>query len=242
LILKWGSYQHADSEVSISISKERRYNEFGAQIGYRERWTITGFLQAADHASLTTAILALEAAYATNGRDLVLYLPDGTTPTAHRLLSGVANTGTRVVTSDYPVGTGAEYSTFRSYQIVVEADVQANDGDSPQVGSFDETVVVTGGGPRKVWVETLSGAPIQQTVRAATTLRVTQSGSLTSPLGWLTPPGPLLPASVEHLDRRRIERQSPQRGASGLLEYRVAWSYEFETTAAVGGLTPHLSN
>src|SRR4029079_17459158 len=83
---------------------------------------VTGIKHAASQAALTTALGDLRAAYNVNGRDVGLYLDDGVTLTDHALPSGAALGGVRVTGLAFPRGDGAEYSTFRTYRLTLEAD------------------------------------------------------------------------------------------------------------------------
>src|SRR4029077_8154957 len=93
-------------------------------------------------------IAALRSAYNVNGLDLGLYLDDGVTPTDHVLASSTTLGGTRVTALEFPNGSGAEYSTFRSYSITVEADTPDT---SQNLLDFSETLSFAGtGGARPV--------------------------------------------------------------------------------------------
>ncbi len=46
MYLKYGSYHHADNEASVAISKDGLFARGGMSYGVRERWTISGRLQA----------------------------------------------------------------------------------------------------------------------------------------------------------------------------------------------------
>src|SRR5262249_53494469 len=122
MYLKYGPYTHAQNEPLVQIANRAIFSPRGYRQAVRETWRIVGVLHAASATALTAAIAGLRSAYNVNGLDLGLYLDDQTTLTDHALISGASLGGTRVTALDFPVGAGAEYSTFRSYSISVEAD------------------------------------------------------------------------------------------------------------------------
>ena len=236
MILKYGSYSHASAEAAIAITQRKNYSQRGVPESVTKTWTITGILQADTQAAITTAIQALEAAYAINGQDLVLYLADGTTATAHALYSGQSIDGTRVLSLDYTEGEGVEYVNIRSYKIVVEAEFLA----SPEnVTEYDETISFQGdGGPQRVFITTLTGAPVEQIGARQTTYKAFQQGSAVGLLGWPAPNAPIWP-EAEHTPARVVNLKAPQRTGQGFKYYRTEWSYQFESIAPLAG-TPNV--
>ena len=232
MILRYGSYSHADAEVSVSISKQPTYSGVGIRKGYIERWQIRGILHAADGDALRTAILALEQGYGADGYDLVLYASDGST-VRHAMLNSGSPTGTKVVDLAYPEGEGAEYTTYRTYNITVEAEYLSVLG----LDSYSETYDFSGGGEAWVMIETITGPPIRQTVRQQTPYRCTQSGNAVGTGARPTVPSPVFPA-LEHQNERRITYQTPQFLRNGSVMYPVSWSYSFESSTPIFALPP----
>ena len=144
MILRYGSYSHADNEVTLVISQRSTFNEIGARSGYVANWSIRGILQASTEANLRTAIVALEAAYGVDGRDLVLYSSDGTS-VRHSMLNAGSRQGVRILDLSYPTGDGSEYTTFRTYQITAEAEYNTDLG----ILSYTEITPSAAGGSRK---------------------------------------------------------------------------------------------
>jgi hypothetical protein len=235
MYLKYGSYTHARNEAAVQIGKRVVFSPRGYRQAVRETWRIVGVLHAVDQPGLTVAIAGLRAAYSANGLDLGLYLDDGATPTDHVLSSGATLGGTRVTALEYPVGAGAEYSTFRSYSITVEADVPDT---SNNLLDFSETVSFEGtGGPRIVFLDTLAGPPQPQIARQFTTYRARQQGRAVGFATYPPVPPPLWPAA-ELGDQRRLALRSPKRTAASLSEFAAEWTYVFESVAPlVGGPT-----
>src|SRR5690349_12222462 len=119
MILRYGSFAHDQNECAIVISKRAMYSPRGERTSIRETWHVTGIRHAASQSALTASLADLRNAYSINGRDAGLYLDDGATPTDHLLVSAAAIGGVRVVVLEFPKGDGAEYSTFRTYRLVL---------------------------------------------------------------------------------------------------------------------------
>jgi hypothetical protein len=236
MYLKYGNYQHASGEASVVISKEGIFTDAGISRGVRERWDIHGRLQAADSAALSSDIAALAAAYSVQGQDVGFYFDSGQ-PTSHRIQSSLTNGGVRVVVPpSFPEGKGAEYSTFRSYALAVEAellDAQAS------LLSWTEAVHFKGGGPQFAFIEPINGLPQKQLLKQFTTFHATQSGEAVGYFSYPAPPAPLWP-QAEHVDRREVHFALPKRagapGSATYTQFKVTWSYHFEDAGPLVGL------
>jgi len=233
VILKFGQYAHANNEVGIVMSRGSLRDQYGIIYGYHTTWTIRGILQADTQADITTAIAALEAAYSSEGKDAILYLDDGITATAHKLLDGPSFGGVKVKDGpNYPNGVGAEYSTFRTYEITLEASYGFNNAGG--LTQFDEVIAMFGGGPRWILIQTLNGPPQRQQTADMTPFYAQQSGSATGVLTWPEPGSPLFPEH-EHRDRRRIVLAGPVASPEAGRSWGVSWSYEFESITELFG-------
>ena len=229
MILAYGSYRHALAETAVAIARETTFSPTRVPLTTRETWRIEGILQAASSAELTAAIDALTKAYARQGQDATLYLPDGITPSAHRLLSRDTLGGVRVVRPpSFPEGRGPEYSTFRSYAIELQADFAAAESDDAVLIS-EEVLNFSGGGPRWVYLPTLTGLPIKQIVQQATPIRVTQTGRAVGFARYPEPAEPLWPEAW-HQETSTIARHLPRRNGTQMTEteFEVQWNYQFE--------------
>jgi hypothetical protein len=236
MYLKYGSYQHAAHEVSVTISKQGLFAEGGSSRGWRERWNIQGRLQAGDPAALTAAIDALTAAYGVQAQDVGFFLDSGE-PTSHAIASARTNGGVRVVAPpSFPEGRGAEYSTFRNYTIVLEAELL---DPSTALLSWTEVLTFKGGGPQFAFLEPINGAPQKQLLKQATTFRATQSGQAVGQFSYPTPAPPIWPAA-EHADQRDVRLELPKRhgppGNPTYTEFKITWSYSFEDAGPLVGL------
>lgn len=239
MIFKYGSYAHAQNECSLVAAKLPRFNDGGQVVSHVHRFRIEGFLQAASQAALTTALNALKAAYEIQGQDAALLLDDGLTPTHHVLTNSATLGGVRVVEGpSFPEGRGAEYGGFRHYRLTLEAEVPVS-GYAGLLIFFEESVSFQGGGPRFVYLQTLTGPPQKQTVADNSPFAAVQSGTSVGYAGYPIVPGPLWPNS-EHRGQRHIHYGSPKRsgpaGSPQYSEYEVSWSYQFEDASAMSGV------
>jgi hypothetical protein len=231
MIFKYGNYSHANNEVSLTAMVRLIKSKRGQTQFVKHTWNLQGVLQAETQAALTTALTILEDAYGDDGKDAGLYLDNGTTATNLVLDSSAASGGVRILQKpSFPVGNGAEYSTFRTYTIVLEADfVETSTG----LLDFTETIDFIGtGGPRFVYLPVLNGLPQRQLVNQRTVQRVVQFGSALGHGTYPVPPPPKWPFA-EKEDLRRIRAVSPLNLNGTLTEFRIDWHYTFES----GGIT-----
>lgn len=236
MLLRYGSYTHDQNECAVVISKRAVFSPRGLRQFVRETWHVTGIKQAASQSELTTSLAALRTAYSANGLDAGLFLDDGTTPTDHILVSRAALGGVRVVALEFPRGDGAEYSTFRTYRLVLEADFPDT---SSNLLEYDESLSFDGtGGPRRVFLEVLEGLPQEQIGAQRTTYRASQQGRAVGYGGYPVPPPPIWPAA-ELAEHRRMTLYAPDRQANQLSRYTVDWRYSFESVAPLTG-APHV--
>ena len=234
MILAYGNYRHELAEAGVAIARETVFSPMAVPIATREHWRIDGVLQAETQEALTFAIEELSRAYRLQAQDVVLFLPDGNTPTAHRILSRNTIGGVRVVKPpSFPENKGAEYSTYRSYTIELEAETPVENAGEIML-QWDETLSFTGGGPRWVYLPVLSGPAIKQLVQQQTTYRVTQSGRA---VGYMDYPLPAAPIWLDawHSDSSSVTRKLPRLSGSGSsaveTEFEVTWNYQFESAS-----------
>jgi hypothetical protein len=241
MYLKFGGYVHDQGECAITISRTSRV-EHGIVVGYTERWNVQGRLQitstgdpAADRALLSARISALQLAYQQQNADLGLYFDNGT-PSTHFLQSARTAGGTRVTKPpEFPIGVGAEYSTFRNFALSVEADFLDS---SIGLVSWTESLSLTGGGPQFGYLLTLNGPPQKQLLRQQTTFRAMQQGEAIGLNSYPVAPAPLWPAD-EHGELRNISQTLPERTGLGnsavYHHFKTRWSYVFESSAPLLG-------
>jgi hypothetical protein len=236
MILRYGSYTHSQNEVAFTITSDPLRSQGGLLYGYRVRYNCRGdLLGYSSQQAITQAIQELQAAYLVDGNNLVFYLDDGVTPTAHQLISGNTLSGTRIVQPvSFPDTYGtAEYQTSygRSYTFAIEGDVSLGTGNIAI--HFTESLKIKGtGGAVWVYIPVAQGPWIKQQTSEQSTYRVVQSGSAVGLNGELQPPPPLFPDS-EKEQERDINQTGPQK--YGVLEWPVSWSYTFENTGSLDG-------
>lgn len=232
MYLRYGNYQTADSEVSVTILREAQVNEAGQPYALRHTWDITGIIFGDDTAAVVANLLALERAFAFWGNDLALIDSNGTI--CHAMPSGGSLTGVRITKPpSYPNGDGAELSTFRTYSITATCDYPYGPVTNP-LKSFTETLAFSGGGPRRIVVECAFGPPQPQIVNQFTAFRATQTGAAVGMYGYPPIPPPIFPAAL-------VENGSPSFTGGQLrngvyVDFGVQWAYRFESPTPLIGL------
>lgn len=238
MYLKYGNYRHEDNEVELaSITKHLVRAESGAKRLLRETWTLKGELRAATQSALDAAIRQLENAYLRqDGRDAVFYFDDGTA-TQHQLRNSRSLSGVRVLSLSYPVGRGAEFATYRTYEIQLEADFPVAD-NTANLLAWQESITFQGsGGPDVSVTEVLDGPPLIELSGTHTPCYATQSGSALGHRSYPSVPGPIWPAN-EIGRERSITPGTPKLLNGVLVEWPVSWSYRFVAQGPLSGL-PH---
>jgi hypothetical protein len=245
MFLSYGTHQHAIGECSISIDRTVIENEAKAPIAVLETWNIQGMLTSLlGPTDLDQQISALMAAYEVHAQDLILFLPDGVTPSSSQLLSANTLGGTRVTKApSFPTGEHAERVTFAHYTCQVQGELPLDTAN--MLVDFHETLKFRGGLPAIGFLEPAVGLPEQQLWKQYTTYKVTQEGHAT---GYLWQPAigidvglPIWPAALLP-DKSEYDYDSPD--AQGISanraykNYKVSWHYEFESiTPLVGNPT-----
>ena len=224
MFLKYGSYQHQDGEVDISVNKNAVMTARGTVEKVVEQWKITGILRDTSSTGLSTKASALQTAYGTNNLDLCLYHSVGVASHLH-LNPSEATGGIRVLSVNFPKGAEkGEFANARHYEITVEA-IYPNLVDG--LLQFQETITYNGtGGPRYAYIEILNGPPVRQTVCEQTLYRITQSGHAIGLFSYPTIPSPLWPY-YEDQTARQTSRSGGQLQGTFYSGYGVQWSYQF---------------
>jgi len=241
--LTYNGYQHDENEVTISISRQGLIAEDGFVWGYTESWAINGILHGDTDVALAAEMDALEAAYFVQGGNLI-WVKGGVT--MHSLISNATLSGTRVVSPPQFTATGnGELTTFRSYSIIVEADVAISgmtyglaNGAFPATNDeiillkYEESIDYTGtGGPRFGFLPTLSGTYQKQRLTEKSLMTASQSGMAIGLGRRPLPPAPLYPDD-EHTDKRVVRYPQPRKRGGYQIEYPVHWNYTFERNQA----------
>ena len=236
MYLQYGDYSHDENEVEIKIDRSALLDRNGSPYGYKETWAIDGKIQANTQALLSSKLRRLEQAYSINNQDATLYTQNGG-PSVHQLLASNSISGVLVKKPpSFPTGKGAEYSTFRTYSINLEAEFRTD--NSTNILEYTESVTTQGtGGPKIVHQEVVSGLPVTQQVSTNSVVRVTQSGSAVGineypqfPPAYF--PGAYVPESSSQTTT------SPKLKNGVYTDYRIAWNYQFALRTFPGTLRP----
>jgi len=238
LYAQYGNYKHAIGEVSVKVACE---GDFGPAMNERSvihRITLEGILQAANISALTTALAALEAAYAIPNQAFAVYDSATGSKTAWAVSPSQAGVigGVRVrMRPNYPGNTGAEYTTYVTYSVVVEWMTQGSGWGI--ITDWNETLTFSGGGPLWTLTPALGNFPPQyQLIYAQTPYRLTQEGQAQQPGSYPIPPPPAAP-QFEHRHLRNVREIGPkligQSPNAGYIDYGVAWHYEMESAGPI---------
>ena len=237
MYLKYGSYSHSAGEITLTaITRDAKTGNSGIVESITEQWVLDGRLQIADQgtaaanqAAMTTAISALKTAYSKNGYDLGFY-DDAGNLTSHSIKNKDTVFGVRVAHFGFPVGAGAEYSTFRSYQIVIEADYLYGGN---KLTSWQESISFVGtGGPTFGLLIPINGILQPQLLTQQSACYAVQNCRATQAGYYPIPGGPIWGAPPEHLEQRQI---SYSVAASGNNIRSVDWTYVFEAPGPLIG-------
>jgi hypothetical protein len=242
MYLKYGNYSHANNEVGYTITSQALKSQGGYYYANKVHWACHGALlgtlnNLTTQAQITAAIQDLVNAYSNDGYDLVHYLDDGVTPTAHSLISSNCIGGTRVVQPPSFPMQGGEYQVGygRTYEFAIEGEVAITDQNVTI--SYSESLKFVGtGGPITVFIPVAQGPWVQQQTSQRSTYRVVQSGKAVGLYGTPILPAPIWPAA-ELVQLRDVSIESPQR--YGAFNWPLSWSYTFESNGILLG-TPTL--
>lgn len=246
IYLKYGEYAHKLCDAEVVISRQSVVNDVGITYAIDHTWQINGKLEGDTQAELTQAIRDLEYYYSIPDQNISLRfgIEDGngnaiddpavSNPTAHYINATDTLHGVRVTQQpSYPIGRGAEYSTFRSYQITVEARVAlANLVGGTEINRYTqwtESVTVLDGQPKWVPLEVLDGPPVIQKVSNHTIQRVIQEGTA---IADILPPYPQKMYPTIPTEREMVRRSSPtitstRGGGQSNTMYQIDWQFVY---------------
>lgn len=230
-------YRHDDNEVAITaITRQSEQNGGGITSCIKTSWQLEGILQGSTQAELTQKMLILEAAYRNQGFSAVFFDNSGA-PTAHSLGGPASRNGCTTVSGvNWIMRNGAEYSTFRSYSLVIEAE---SDNRFVDIWNFSESISRVGNtGPRTVWKHNLNDVPQKQLTWLRTTQRVIQRGQIVGMFRYVAPPPPMWPQAMLN-DVEELTYGSPKRfgpiGRPYHREFPTEYAYYFESNVPLFG-------
>lgn len=239
MVLAYGAFRHPVGQPKVSFLADAILNQGEVVVSYKVRVDIAGLIvtQAANaQADLSRQIAAIQAAYAKPNQNVVLYLADGVTPSQNVLMNTDTLGGIRVVRApSFPEGGTAEYATFRTFSVALEAEV-------PVVGSnvlwsFREKLSFAGsGGP--IWdiLQPIVGPGVPQIIKAQSPCQATQKGEAVGyldywPQLWNTPKWPA--AELQYL--RELDQDGPRRIGQSYKEFPSSWTYHFKSVLPLAG-------
>lgn len=229
-IFSYGGYPHPENEVNmVRYEVQNLRSRRGLFYAKRIRCHITGEIQETDKADLLTRINEIIAAYEFDG-GTTSFTVDGTA-TPH-VLGNNSMTGVRVVSRSWPSGDPCEWANSRNFAIILE-DLQnygGGAGAANEVLWWEETVRWVGTtGPLWKMVPSQDGTVEGERVFPRSSQKLIQEGSSMGWTGYVVPPGPLLPANLEHEDQRIVTPGTPIQQGNGNAYYPFRWRYVFET-------------
>lgn len=244
MILSYGSYSFDDNEVSFEWDKQLVLGKTGRATHYQYQCRVTGVKQATTVASLTSKLTSLESAMESSGQDLV-FKDNDSNNTVHVATSSSTINGVRAIGGvKYPKGnpgswgSGSEYTVYRTYQVVFQWEIAANESN---LVVYQESIRISGGGPRFVIQETLTGSPVQQQTAQQSKVIAIQQGIA---IGYSSYPSfPAFRYSTGYL-REELSYQESETplnfAANTNTNFPIRWKYHYESPIAIGLLTPAL--
>lgn len=190
----------------------------------------------ASEAAMTREINALKAAIVQTNPDVVLLNSDNVTPSHFALYARQCIVGPQVTSWSFPSNSGRLYHTSCPYSLTVYAEMPAGNGNP--ILDFSETVDDAGtGGYERVFVGGAINPPEEQIGQQYSTYRYVQAGSAMGLYGYPQVPPPIWPFALKR-PRPRITRSSPEIMGATLQNFRINWSYEYESSFELFG-DPH---
>lgn len=235
MYFQYGSYRHEAGEVRVEKpNPQNTYSSDGILTGVKVQLVLSGRKHGANPSALTAALAAMEAAYAVDGQDAVLYEDDGT-PTALRIENASTINGVQVSQPPaYAGDTRGQYATYVDYTIVLGAELSVSSGES----SFDYTESVVYSPPPSVTTnkefvirKPLDGQ-VQRQASNVVTFTARQTGSVSSKLFWMQPQSPMYPA---HCHGTQSSVQYSVKRDKNTAIYVTSWDYSFESDTPLSG-------
>lgn len=240
-----GSYTFQVNEASLSINKRGLIGDNGLVYAWEHNWNISGRIIRDTVAELGTAIEELEVAVQVIDSDCRVLFDDGSA-TVHnipylRTLNGIR----AIIPPSYPTSEGAEYVTYRTFNMTIQAEV----GFTPAGGSqattiglthWQESVSISGGHPLDVNLICLNAPPVRQRVSPQVPWVGVQSGRAIGLLGYPARPANIFAGAAVDGDLR--EFSTPDENNAGVTQqasnYPVSWTYRVSSPDPLTGKRP----
>lgn len=243
MILAYGSFKHPIGQPKVSFVADAIKNEGEIVVAHHARVDIAGMIIGTGNnpqQDIDQQIAQISVAYEKQNQDVVLYLNDGT-PSQNVLRVSDTLGGIRIVRPpSFPEGGGAEYATYRTFSIALEAELPAVEATA--LWSFRESVVFQGGG--RIWdiAQPIFGDGIEQTIKQKSPYSAVQSGEAVGYLDYWSKmwPGPLWPASEQEFVREEL-MEGPRRIGTAYKLFPTRWTYRFKRVKRLKGTaTPNI--
>jgi hypothetical protein len=245
MLVRYGNYTHDDNECTLAnISRDFEYNELGGKAAMIERWKYTGWKQADTQAQLTAALILMEAQYAKDGQSL-FFLTTGGAKTSH-FIDATKAFYVHAKKPTYPVGHQAEYTTYRQFEIEIEAKFILNGGDGPgsvsDLMAYEESIEISGtGGPITELARVISGPWIPIMTADSSPMIIVQKGSAIGGTGTPKVSPPLYPdAILNPMADFKQSAGSPRILFPTARNYPVSWTYVMTFPQAIRAPLPTL--
>jgi hypothetical protein len=194
---------------------------------------VIGKLRAATQAQLDTKIRGLENALRSGSYAAAGLYFDNNQPTAHILTTSNTLDGIKLTSGpNYPNGSGAEYSVYRTVQFSLQAEVLAQNRNLLQ---FRETITVNGGTRPSVWLIPAEERfkPIRQRLPRIP-YSVTQTGTAETYSAAFAYPVPL----GDEPDEQSTTQSGPEFSAGRQATRQWSWTYRWTTIQNPSGVFP----
>lgn len=182
----------------------------------------TTYTTDAAQTAIDGAVLALQTALSFQGLDLTFHKSNAAASNLS-LPGSISLGGVQVSDLDIPADQPADYATGLKWSFTASAIY--NDPNAEELLAYDESVEISGGAARKVWVEVVDGDPVQWTTANVTVGTLVQSGSMTGRTAHLSLPPSLYPTYYQPgLSSAGVVR--PERRPDGsVYAYSRRWRY-----------------
>jgi hypothetical protein len=232
MYVKIGDYTHPVNEVNLRrMEIKHRYSPRNKRLTKIITLYLEGELLASTQSGITTAIGELLDAYRDDYNEIRLYQDDDT-PTYHGIDNLDSISGVKILGRNWPKGDAAEYASKRTFSITAYSEYA--DAES-QLVYWQETVRQIGsGGPRREVRDFYTG-PREAITQLRTAVRVIQSGRAIGFTAYVTPPGPIYPAAVDHESMMQEFGSGQQQGLMACF-YPSRWAYVHTLTNLSSGL------
>jgi hypothetical protein len=238
MFIYYGNYDFAVGLQTFDVIEQPTFNEFLQRSTQSIRVRLKGdlivpnnTLEADNAAVLVAAEQRFREAFNLDGQDFRVVHPDGTVHMHLRTADYYG--GLRVL--DGPIFRGDLPGVLvrrRAFEVEIGAEQIINDDTLPGGGqapvTYSQFISYEGtGGPRNLILETMTGAPIIQTVNMRTMCRCVQRGQRVqrSTTGAQPSANPPLYPQAERQDLRTITVSQPSADTFG-----IEWTYVFEST------------